>query len=123
MQNKVFRIALRVLLVLSLLMNVVVIGFGLRLMELRDKAGLQDTRFPREFTRRFMDQAEDDPALLSQLARLGDARREMLAAAEARPFDRAALEAAMQKVRQETAALQVLGQGLMLDVITKDAAQ
>jgi len=122
MQNKYLRIALRILLALSLLLNVIVIGFALRLMDLRDKAGLQDTRFPREYGRAFMAQAQDDPALLAQLNRLSDARRTMVATAEARPFDPAALEAAMQKVRQETAALQVLGQALMLDVVS-DAAQ
>ncbi|MDX8349494.1 hypothetical protein SLH49_16040 [Cognatiyoonia sp. IB215446] len=122
MRNRVLRIALRVVLVLSLLANAVVIGVILRAVELRDRAGLQDTRFPPELGRAFMEVIEDEDEIWTQLAQLGDARRAMMAAAEARPLDREALIDAMAEVRRQSAALQVEGQRIMLEVI-EDAAQ
>lgn len=122
MRNRVLRIALRVVLVLSLLANAAVIGVILRAVELRDRAGLQDTRFPSELGRAFMEVIEDEEDIWTQLAQLGDARRAMMAAAEARPLDREALVAAMAEVRRQSAALQVEGQRIMLEVI-EDAAQ
>lgn len=122
MRNRVLRITLRVVLVLSLLANVFVIGVVLRAVELRDRAGLKDTRFPPELGRAFMEVVEDEQEIWNQLAQLGDARRAMMAAAEARPLDREALVAAMAEVRRQTATLQIEGQRIMLEVI-EDAAQ
>ncbi len=122
MRNKVLRIFLRVLLAVSLLVNVVGIGLLLRAIDLRNEAGLQDTRLPRDLRVAFREVARDDPALITQLQALGDARRVMMAAAATRPLDQEALDAAMAEVRAQTAALQVEGQRILRQVMI-DAAR
>lgn len=109
----------------SLLANAVVLGLWLRTGELREEIGgaaFRDLpRAARLEARRAM--VENRAALRAALKDAGDARRAMYAAAEARPYDRAAVEAAMERVRAATSALQAEGQKALLQAFDKAAEQ
>jgi uncharacterized membrane protein len=119
------RIFFWTILCLSLLANAIVLGLLLRLGNLRDLAnGGSDgwIGVPAEARSLFRAElAENRPELLELVAELGRARAEMFTAAAARPFDRAAVEAAQAKVRVASTALQARSQLLMLDAFDKAA--
>jgi hypothetical protein len=118
-----WRFALYLVLFLSLLANAVVLGLWLRL---RGTAALGEgwRELPAparaEFRARL---AESRPEFARRLAELAEARRGVLEAAERRPFDRAAVEAAMARVRALTAALQADGQALLLGALERAAGE
>lgn len=109
----------------SLLANAVVLGLWLRTSALRDEIGgtaFRDLpRAARIEARRAM--VENRTALRAALEDVGDARRAMFAAAGARPYDRAAVEAAMDRVRAATATLQMEGQKVLLQAFDKAAEE
>jgi uncharacterized membrane protein len=101
----------------SLLANAVVLGIAWRASELREivgggAGGFSDLPQPirAEFLAVLQENRQD---LLQPLADLGAARRDMFAAAAARPYDQAAVEAAMVRVRAATTALQIETHRLM----------
>jgi uncharacterized membrane protein len=106
------------LLGVSLLANAVTLGIYLRVAGLRDdftggEGGYAALPAP---IRAEVRQALRDnlAALREPLLALGAARRDMFSAAAARPYDRAAVEATMARVREASAALQVAGQETLL---------
>ncbi len=110
----VARVALYLLLAVSLLGNAVALGLWLRL---RDAGGVDGAwrRLPPETRAEFRAAVADRGSeLRARFRALASARAEMLAAAEARPYDRAAVEAAMARVSAATLALQDEAQGLLL---------
>lgn len=118
------RVLLWAVLGASLMANAVVLGLVLRFGAFSEEAGLRNTwaDVPAE-TRRFFraELAENRGALRTLLADLRRARSEMFAAAVARPYDRAAVEAAQAKVRAASAALQIKGQQMLLDAFDRAA--
>jgi uncharacterized membrane protein len=123
--TKLLRVVFWIIVCGSLLANAVVLGFAWRASELREIAnggtgGFAD--LPQDIRAEFRDilrQNRDE--LLAPLAELGKARREMFAAAAARPYDRAAVEAAMARVRIASTALQMKGQELLLQAFDQAA--
>lgn len=107
----------------SLLANAVVLGLWLRGSALRDEIGSTAFRdLPRAVrleARRAL--VENRAALRAALQAVGEARRAMYTAAEARPYDRAAVEAAMERVREATSVLQAEGQKVLLQAFDKAA--
>jgi uncharacterized membrane protein len=116
--KSVLRIAFWVLVAVSLLGNAVAIGLMSRAQDLRTEingggmgfAGLPD-EVRTEFRNLFRENRRDFAPLVTEL---GDARRAMFAAGAAQPFDPAATEAAMARVRAASAALQAKGQELLM---------
>jgi uncharacterized membrane protein len=113
--------------VLSLLANAVVLGLFLRMGDLRDTLNGGGTGFSglpravRSEVRRAL--ADERAALAAPLARLGAARRGMIEAAAARPYDGAAVEARMAEVRAASAALQAQLQTIMLGAFARAAGR
>jgi hypothetical protein len=111
----------------SLLANAVVLGLAWRASEWREvlnggTSGFAD--LPAPIRAEFRDVlAENRASLVAPLTALGEARREMFAAAAARPYDRVAVEAAMARVREASAALQIEGQRLLLLSFDQAAAR
>ena len=109
----------------SLLANAVVLGLWLRTSELREEIGgtafRELPRAARLEVRRAM--VANRAELRAALKDVGEARRAMFATAEARPYDRAAVEAAMERVREATSALQAEGQKVLLQGFDKAAEQ
>lgn len=112
----VLRVLFWMVVAASLLANAVVLGLWLRTSAMRDEIGgtaFRDLpRAARLEARRAL--VENREGLRAAITRLGEARRAMFAAAEARPYDRAAVEAAMLGVRDATDALQAEGQKALL---------
>lgn len=115
MGNRTLRIGVRVVFALSLLMNAIVLGLVWRLADFRDEFGLRGTQIPREVRAEFRARIDGNDALTAALANLGTARRAMIAAADERPFDPVAVEAAMANVRTATSGLQDEAQRVLLD--------
>jgi Spy/CpxP family protein refolding chaperone len=111
----------------SLLLNAVVLGLYLRTADMRgvvNGGGLGFGDLPRGIRQEFFAVLREDRASLrGPLRDLGQARRAMFEAARARPYDRAAVEAAMVKVRTASAALQLAGQDLLLKAFDRAADQ
>jgi uncharacterized membrane protein len=120
------RVLLWVVLGASLMANAVVLGLYLRFGSFNEEAGLRSgwATLPAE-TRGFLrdEFAQNRGELRSLLSDLRAARSEMFAAAAARPYDRAAVEAAQAKVRAATTALQIAGQDLMLKAFDRTAGR
>ncbi len=120
------RILIWVLLCASLLANAVVLGLVLRLGSLRDLAnggGNGWAELPPGARSLFMSELRGNRAEMRALvADLGRARAAMFAAAAARPYDRAAVEAAQARVRAASAALQAEAQLLMIKAFDETAA-
>lgn len=121
--NPVLRLLFWIVVGASLLANAVALGLWLRAGTLRDEVG--STAF-RELPRAVRVEArralvENRDALRAQLRDVGEARRAMFATAGARPYDRAAVEAAMERVREATAALQEEAQKALLRAFDKAA--
>jgi Spy/CpxP family protein refolding chaperone len=102
-----------------------VLGLAWRAGELREianggTAGFAD--LPQPIRAEFRDVLKENrAALMTPLVDLGEARRAMFQAAAARPYDRAAVEAAMARVRTATTALQSEGQRLLLQAFDQAA--
>jgi uncharacterized membrane protein len=110
----------------SLFANAVTLGVLLRLGELRDLANGGGPGFadlPRELRAEVRAALRDNRAALAgPLAELGAARGAMFAAAQARPFDAAALESAMARVRTASGALQAAAHAVMAEAYARAAA-
>ncbi|MEL6573462.1 MAG: hypothetical protein AAFQ64_17515 [Pseudomonadota bacterium] len=117
MTNRLIRIILRVVFVLSLLLNAAVIGIGLQLAEIRSYYGPSETRLPRDLRRSFIEAAKADEALAAEAALLSEARTKMYDLSRAKPVDRVALEAAMAQVRAQMQVLQEKNQALLLETV------
>jgi uncharacterized membrane protein len=124
--KKLARVLFWVIVCTSLLGNAVALGLAWRAGELREianggTAGFAD--LPQPIRAEFRTVLRENRAdLMLLLTELGQARRAMFAAAVARPYDRAAVEAEMQRVRTASAALQVEGQRLLLQAFDTAAA-
>jgi uncharacterized membrane protein len=113
-------IALWGLLALSLFGNAVAVGIYLRV-----SAVTEVTQFGSAYRALPADVREDIRAEMSDarpefrkaLVKLGLARRQLLAAAQAEPFDPAAYDQAAAEVRAATAAIQELGQDVVKSVL------
>jgi uncharacterized membrane protein len=119
------RILLWVVLGVSLLANAVVLGLALRFGAFSEDAGWRSGwgTLPAEARGYFRSElAENRSELRTMVSSLREARSEVFAAAAARPYDRAAVEAAQAKVRALTSALQIKGQEMLLDAFDKAAA-
>jgi uncharacterized membrane protein len=121
--NPILRVLFWLVIGASLLINAVVLGLWLRGSALRDEIG--GTAF-RDLPRAVRVEArraivENRAALRAALLEVGEARRAMFAAAEARPYDSAAVAAAMERVRDATSALQEEGQKVLLRAFDKAA--
>jgi uncharacterized membrane protein len=122
-----WRTAFTVISVLSLLANAIVLGLVLRLGEMRTVLngggeGFQGLpRAVRAEVRRSLAAQRSD--LTAPLARLGAARRAMLDAAAARPYDAAAVAARMAEVRTASGEVQAALHRIMLDAFTRAAGQ
>jgi uncharacterized membrane protein len=116
--NRALRVLFWVVVAASLLANAVVLGLFLRAGEIRgviNGGGGGFANLPPEIKQEFRQVLRDNRGTLREpLRELGQARRAMFDAAAARPYDRAAVEAAMGRVRRASADLQVAGQALML---------
>jgi Spy/CpxP family protein refolding chaperone len=123
---KLARVLFWIVVCASLLANAVVLGMAWRAGELRQianggTAGFAD--LPAPIRAEFRDVLKENrAALTAPLADLGEARRDMFDAAAARPYDRAAVEAAMERVRTASTALQAEGQRLLLQAFDNAAA-
>ena len=106
MGNRFWRIALRVVLAASLLLNAVALGVVLRAAQMRDEIGFQGAALPREVRRAFLERAREDEALLAALRDLGAARRDLVAVGTSSPLDEAALDDALEAVRSRAEAVQ-----------------
>lgn len=113
------------ILFLSLLANAVVLGLALRLGQLRDLAnGRSDgwASVPAEVRSSFRASLRNNRTELAALVGdLGRARAAMFAAGAARPYDRAAVEAAQEEVREASTTLQARAQLLMLEAFDEAA--
>lgn len=120
-----FAYVLIALLIASLAVNFLVLGFAAARYHAYDDAGTIDrivTLGARAFPRELRDDISHQLGrhrgeLRAALRDLGDARREMLRRMAAEPLDRDALDAAFRNVRDKTNTLQRLGQELVEDVV------
>jgi uncharacterized membrane protein len=110
----------------SLLANAVVLGIFLRFGELRNIAnggGGGFANLPPPIKQEFNAVLrENRESYRAPLRALGAARRAMFAAAAARPYDRTAVQAAMERVRTASADMQIAGQALLLQAFDNAAA-
>ncbi len=124
--NKVLRVLFWLVVCASLLANAVVLGLTWRTGDIRAAINGGTSGFtglPAPIKAEFRAVlAENKRDLVRPLAALGQARREMFAAAAARPYDRAAVEAAMARVREASSTLQTEGQRLLLQSFDRAAA-
>lgn len=121
--GRILRIAFVVIACVSLLVNAVIIGLGVRLSE-RGFNG-QFTRgvisMPREIRRTYADGLRANRPELKRLRRdMRMKRRAMLDLASAQPVDRAALAAAMRDLRDATTRLQEASHRAMLSAVPED---
>lgn len=123
MNNRLIRIVTRVIFVLSLLVNVIVLGIALQFAELRAYYGPAETKLPRDLRRSFIAVAKADDGLAVEAAKLSEVRTQMFELSQAEPLDPAALEAAMAEVRAQSGVLQEKSQALLLDTIIKNRAE
>ncbi|MGL5009388.1 MAG: periplasmic heavy metal sensor [Paracoccaceae bacterium] len=125
--NPVLRVIFWLVVAASLLANAVVLGLFLRFGDMRgviNGGGGGFANLPSEIKQEFRDVlAENRRTLRVPLRELGQARRAMFDAASARPYDRAAVEAAMERVREASAAAQVAGQALLLEAFDRAASR
>lgn len=124
--RRILRIGFVVIACLSLLLNAVVIGAGLRLADRGlpgGGIGQALIQMPREVRRSYVSGLKAEQPELRRLAEnLRDRRQEMLSAAIADPVDPAALEAAMAAVREATAAMQSAAHAAMLKTVAEPSA-
>ncbi|QDC09281.1 periplasmic heavy metal sensor [Oceanicola sp. D3] len=120
------RMALIAVLALSLFGNAVTLGAVMKIRANRQALtgpGVETVRFPRPLRRTLNAALRDNAAQLRPaLQRLAAARRAMVEKGTARPFDRAATEAAIQAFRAEAAAVMTELQPILLDTLEREAA-
>ncbi|MFN0114463.1 MAG: periplasmic heavy metal sensor [Paracoccaceae bacterium] len=122
-----WRTAFTILAVLSLFANAVVLGLWLRGSEMREVlngGGEGFAGLPRDIraeVRRSLQAGRSD--LTAPLARLGAARRAMLDAAAARPYDAAAVEVRLAEVRAATAEVQESAHAILLGAFSRAAGK
>ena len=124
--NPALRIAFWAVVAASLLANAVVLGLFLRFGELRGviKGGGGFTNLPAPIKQEFRTVLRENPQAYRKLLReLADARSAMFDAGAARPYEHAAVQAAMERVRAASADLQMAGQALLLQAFDNVAAQ
>ena len=117
MGNRGLRIALRIILVLSLLLNAVLVGLFLRLNAVRSELGISGPVLSFAERQTFRNSAFEDPALQAALDEMRQARAAMVDTLAADPFVAEDAETAMAEVRQKTEALQIAAQRLVLDIV------
>lgn len=120
-----FAVVVLIVLVLSVTANLLIAGFTIaRLGEFRSRDSVE--RLVTLGTRSFPQPLRDDivsrvragrEVLRGPLRDVEAARRQMLEAMRAEPFDRAALNAAYEQLRDATAELQRAGQDIVADAI------
>lgn len=121
------RIALIAALALSLFGNAMTVGAVMKLRA--NRAALagpeaEFTRFPRPLRRAINSAMRDNAAQIRPaLARLQAARKAMVETGTARPFDRAASEAAIEAFRTEAAAAMAVLQPILLDTLEREASR
>lgn len=123
MNNRYLRIGLRVLLVASLLMNVIVLGFFLQLRSLAQEIGLDGARLPREVRQEFLELAKQDDGILESARALGDARRRLNDAAMADPYDAALVADLVRAVEAASLELRTLTQSVLVQATANVARQ
>lgn len=121
------RILLIAVLAVSLLLNALAAGAALRAYRLRSEILGPDVAtalFPREVRRDIARAvaARGEP-LKTAVRSVVEARKTVVAAAIARPFDRAATETAMAELRIRADAALAEAQGVVLDALTERAAR
>ena len=120
------RLLLVAALAISLLFNAMAFGAVPKLRHMRqsplgqDSAALMLPPDLRADIRRAL--VADGPNLNLALARVGAARKVVVALASASPFDPAATDQAMTKVRAEVTTLMAAAQATVLDELTRRAA-
>jgi uncharacterized membrane protein len=125
--NRVWRVLFWMVVAASLLANAIVLGLVLRFGEMRGAmngggGGFAD--LPPDIRQEFREVMRDNRGTLrGPMRELGQARRAMFEAARARPYDHAAVVAAMERVRAASAAVQVAGQDLLLQAFDNAAAE
>jgi uncharacterized membrane protein len=123
--NPVLRVLFWVLVAASLLANAVVLGLFLRAGDMRgviNGGGGGFANLPSEIRQEFRQVLRENKGVMApHLRELGQARRAMFDAAAARPYDHAAVEAAMARVRAASTAVQVAGQDLLLQAFDRAA--
>jgi hypothetical protein len=106
-------------LTLSLLGNAVAVGTLMRFREIRTELlgpGAQITRLPREVRQDLALALRQESGTLLPLVRaMSEARERLIAAATARPYNRATTEAAMEDFRATIADLLAAMQPVLLD--------
>ncbi|MDA8587301.1 hypothetical protein N9L47_13750 [Rhodobacteraceae bacterium] len=123
MNNRFFRIALRVLLVVSLLINVAVLGYVLQLRSLAKDIGLDGIRLPREVRQEFLQLAKQDDGILEKTRKLGDARRRLNDATMADPYDAALVEDLARAADVANSELRALTQSVLVQATANVAKQ
>jgi hypothetical protein len=121
------RILLLSVLLLSLLLNAVAAGAALRAYRLRQDILGPETAaalFPRDYRREIGRAiAASDGAVKTAIRATVSARARVVQTGTARPFDRAATEAAMAELRRSADTALTLAQSVVLDALTAKAAR
>ena len=120
MRRKIARITLAGLFGVSVLLNAVVIGAGIRLWQVRgDDAGVV-LRMDRDLRRDMLSALRDDPEISAAREDLAQARAHLSGLLSDNAPDRAALERAGSNVRRATTTLQALLHERMIELKTED---
>ncbi len=114
MNNRYLRIAMRLVLVVSLLINVIVLGYALQLRSLAKEIGLDGARLPREVRQEFIQLAKQDDGILERARALGDARRRLSEAAMADPYDADLVEDLVRAAEETSSELRALTQSVLV---------
>ncbi|MEM9061869.1 MAG: periplasmic heavy metal sensor [Pseudomonadota bacterium] len=116
--RRIFRIAFIAVACISLLLNAVVIGVGLRLADRGWFAPGALAEMPRDLRRTYAEALRAERPVLRALADdLKLQRSEMLRIAAEEPVDRAALDAAMARVRAATGKVQSAAHDIILKTV------
>lgn len=123
MNNRFLRIVLRILLVVSLLINVAVLGYVLQLRSLAKEIGWDGARLQREVRQEFLDLVREDEIILEKARELGDVRRRLNEAVMAAPYDAALVETLLQASHLATSELGILTHSTLLQAAANIAQQ
>ncbi|MFO8046523.1 MAG: periplasmic heavy metal sensor [Halomonas sp.] len=120
MGKRLIRISITVLVVVSLLMNILMLGFGFRIWQLRgDTAGVV-LKIPKDMRRMLRNTVTSSPQVKSARDRLETARASAAKLISKPSVDRAELEEAFAEIRAATTALQQSLHKEMIAVATKE---
>jgi hypothetical protein len=121
------RIALIAVLAVSLLGNAVSLGAAVRFRTIRAELlgpSAEAALFPRALRKEFHDAlADNSDQLIPMLHALVRTRAQIVAAADIRPFDRAAVAAEMEVFNTQAAALLAQAQNVLLDRLEEVATR